>query len=234
MSASSFELPLQERLRRAEEENVLLKKKLCEFECLEKKQRDHLSSIIEKEAFNFSLFQYTPVFIVVVDREGRVVKSNKAKQNSGDRLPEIGDRMYLDYAAHHTIDMRQELMECIEKGTPQTFREMKYGTKYLSVSIAPIPSGAIIATQDITEQKTAEEDRLKLIKELSRALDEVETLRGLLPICASCKKIRDDKGVWDHIELYISKRTQADFTHTLCPKCIKQYYPDFYEDQQKK
>ncbi|MFW6245170.1 MAG: hypothetical protein ACOC36_04710, partial [Fibrobacterota bacterium] len=130
--------------------------------------------------------------------------------------------------------MRQVLMECIEKGTPRIFSEMKYATKYLTISIAPIPHGAIIATQDITEQKTAEKDRLELIKELRRALDEVETLRGLLPICAGCKRIRDDKGYWDHIELYISKRTQADFTHTLCPNCIRQYYPDFYADQQKK
>ncbi|MFP4164314.1 MAG: hypothetical protein ACLFQB_10365 [Chitinispirillaceae bacterium] len=226
----SPQLPLSERLRRLEKENACLRKKVRAYEGLETKHNDYLASITEKEAFNFALFQYTPVLLVVVDREGKVVKSNKAKQNSGDRLPKIGDRMYIDYAAHHKVNMRKELMECMEHGVGQVFPETKYGAKYLSVSISPFPQGALIATQDITDRVVAEEDRKKLIQELRRALDEVEALRGLLPICANCKKIRDDQGYWNHIELYISKRTKADFTHTLCPKCISEYYPDFYKD----
>ena len=55
---------------------------------------------------------------------------------------------------------------------------------------------------------------------------EIKTLSGLLPICASCKKIRDDKGYWNQIEAYIRDRSEAEFSHSICPKCAKRLYPD--------
>jgi len=173
--------------------------------------------IKEKEEYNFALFNYNPMSTIVVDREGRVVKSNKAKLTSGDRLPKIGDIMYKDYAAEHVIDMYQELINCIATGKVKTFPQLPYKGKYLSVTIAPFSKGAIITSQDITERVIAERDRINLIADLRRALEEVETLRGLLPICASCKKIRDDEGYWKTIEDYFSQRSKLDFSHTLCP-----------------
>ncbi len=65
------------------------------------------------------------------------------------------------------------------------------------------------------------------IVRLQDALDHIQTLEGLLPICASCKKIRDEKGAWNSIEAYISDRTKANFTHGICPECAKKLYPDF-------
>ena len=62
--------------------------------------------------------------------------------------------------------------------------------------------------------------------ELEDALDRVDTLSGLLPICASCKKVRDDQGYWRQIESYIRKHSRADFTHGICPDCVKELYPD--------
>jgi hypothetical protein len=164
---------------------------------------------------------------------GRVIKSNNAKKRSEDRLPNIGDIMYKDYASHHKIDMYIQLMEAMANNTTRRFDELPYNNKILTVTIAPFPEGAIIISKDITEQKTSERDRIKLIDELRRALQEVETLRGLLPICASCKKIRDDKGYWNHIEVYISSHTNADFTHTLCPECIQHFYPEYWHKLKK-
>jgi hypothetical protein len=66
-----------------------------------------------------------------------------------------------------------------------------------------------------------------LILELQQALAEVKTLRGILPICASCKKIRDDKGYWENVEVYIKTHSQADFTHGICPDCMKKLYGNF-------
>ncbi len=90
---------------------------------------------------------------------------------------------------------------------------------------------------DITERKQFEAEREKLIKELQYALDNVKTLQGLIPICASCKKIRDDKGFWNQVEGYISQHTDAKFTHGICPDCAKKLYGDVYdkmiEDQKK-
>lgn len=64
-------------------------------------------------------------------------------------------------------------------------------------------------------------ERQHLIGQLQEALAAVKTLSGLLPICAWCKKIRDDKGYWNHVEAYIAQHTQADFTHGICPECAK-------------
>lgn len=223
----SFESQLQEEIQRLRDE-------LARFEEVEKQYKETLRLLSEKESFNFALFQYNPFLTVVVNCEGRVVKSNVAKRHSGDRLPNIGDIMYRDYAARHTIDMYGQLMDAIHTNTIKHFKELKYEHKYLSVTISPFPQGAIIISQDITEQKITERDRDTLISELRRALNEVEILRGMLPICASCKKIRDDKGYWNHIETYLSEHSHLDFTHTLCPECIQQHYPEYWDHLQSK
>ncbi|UCE65421.1 MAG: PAS domain S-box protein [Candidatus Zixiibacteriota bacterium] len=80
---------------------------------------------------------------------------------------------------------------------------------------------------DITERKKAEELREKLIADLQKAAGEIKTLSGFIPICASCKKIRDDEGYWEQIETYIMERSDAEFSHGLCPECSKKLYPDF-------
>ncbi|MCP4716828.1 MAG: transporter substrate-binding domain-containing protein [Deltaproteobacteria bacterium] len=68
-------------------------------------------------------------------------------------------------------------------------------------------------------------------KVLTKALEEVKTLSGLLPICAACKKIRDDHGYWNKIESYIAAHSEVDFTHSLCPECAKKLYPELYKDK---
>jgi len=95
------------------------------------------------------------------------------------------------------------------------------------------PKGIIAITRDMTEHKRAEEEREKLIHELQEALAKVKTLSGMLPICASCKKIRDDKGYWNQIEAYIGDHSETEFTHTICPECMKKLYPDFADNKNK-
>ncbi len=67
-------------------------------------------------------------------------------------------------------------------------------------------------------------------EELREALSKIKTLSGLLPICASCKKIRDDRGYWSQIEAYVSLHTEAEFSHSICPDCAKEQYPDLYDE----
>jgi PleD family two-component response regulator len=74
-------------------------------------------------------------------------------------------------------------------------------------------------------------EKEKLIVELQEALAKVKTLSGLLPICSSCKKIRDDKGYWNQIETYIRQRSEADFTHGICPTCAMKLYPGLVKDK---
>ncbi len=66
--------------------------------------------------------------------------------------------------------------------------------------------------------------------ELNSALSNVKKLSGLLPICASCKNIRDDKGYWTEIENYIRKHSEAQFSHGICPNCISKLYPDYVDE----
>lgn len=79
---------------------------------------------------------------------------------------------------------------------------------------------------EIKDKIKAEKQRENLIAELQEALSEVKTLSGLLPICSHCKKIRDDHGYWNRIETYIQNRTDAQFSHGLCPKCAEKLYPE--------
>ncbi len=77
-------------------------------------------------------------------------------------------------------------------------------------------------------------DRLKkLNSELQTALDEIKTLKGLVPICASCKKVRDDDGYWQEVEHYVSAHTEANFSHGVCPNCMEKLYPDIYQKMKK-
>ncbi len=119
-----------------------------------------------------------------------------------------------------------------------TFRGIKKNGKIIHVEILgstiqlsgkPAVAGSML---DITARKQVEEQREELIEALQKALSEVKTLRGFLPICSYCKKIRDDKGYWSQIESYIHKHSDAEFSHGICPECAKKYFPDMdlYED----
>lgn len=78
--------------------------------------------------------------------------------------------------------------------------------------------------QDITERKEQENEQMRVLAELQAALARIKTLSGLIPICANCKRIRDDRGYWLRIERYIEERSQAEFTHSLCPDCEQKLY----------
>jgi PAS domain S-box-containing protein len=131
-----------------------------------------------------------------------------------------------------------EILELIKRGEPvesfETVRIRKDNSVIdVSMTISPIKDasgkliGASTVGRDITQRKREEQERLKLIQELTDALAQVKTLSGLLPICASCKKIRDDNGYWQQVETYIQKHSNADFTHGICPDCIKRLYPEY-------
>ena len=79
----------------------------------------------------------------------------------------------------------------------------------------------LVETQDALAAK---------VEELRQALDQVKTLRGIVPICANCKKIRDDQGYWSEVEVYVRDHTEADFSHGICPHCMEKLYPEFTDD----
>jgi len=86
---------------------------------------------------------------------------------------------------------------------------------------------------EIDQKERVEKQREILIKELKEALNEIKTLRGILPICANCKKIRDDEGYWNILETYVEKHSEVSFSHGICPECIQTLYgqEDWYKEK---
>jgi phosphoserine phosphatase RsbU/P len=98
----------------------------------------------------------------------------------------------------------------------------------------PFDSGELRARVEVGRRLVEMQDALiAKIEELHQALDQIKTLRGIVPICASCKNIRDDKGYWNQVEVYVRDHTEAEFTHSLCPLCIKKLYPELYQDDDR-
>ncbi len=146
--------------------NEMLKKEILYRKKMEKKLR-------ESEERHRALFENNPIGTIIVDHEARVTGYNFAKGESSSRLPNIGDVMYVDYAAKHEIDMYNELKECIRSGISKEFPEQLYEQKFLHIRISPFPGGAIITSINITHQKHVE-NALRDSEERYRAL--VETI----------------------------------------------------------
>lgn len=100
--------------------------------------------------------------------------------------------------------------------------------KWIDGSLAKVQ----VAT-DISDRKQTEKEREALISKLEKALDEIKILRGILPICSFCKNIRNDEGYYEQIDEYIHKHSGVDFSHTICPTCMKKHYPEVYESMKK-
>jgi hypothetical protein len=106
--------------------------------------------------------------------------------------------------------------------------------KAFSVSMLPWGLAFMILNASIGlfwgKIKQANAEKSKVIAQLQEALAEVQILSGFLPICSSCKKVRDDRGYWNQIEAYISEHSEAEFSHSICPECARKMYPDIYND----
>lgn len=110
--------------------------------------------------------------------------------------------------------------------------DLPTGTSYYLTTAKPILNEdgevetVICASKNITSRKLAEIALEEERDKLKKALEEIHTLTGLLPICSSCHSIRDEKDHWGRFEEYVQKHSEAKFSHTLCPNCAKKLYPD--------
>ena len=182
------------------------------------------------------------ISITSTDAEGMVLYWNSgAERLFGYSAEEIVSRKNIDILyprdEPETATAVREMKDWVFGRKKPVHREIKEVTKdgrkvWISITASPRFDdlrnviGALGIGEDITERKQAEEDRGRLIKDLQEALANVKTLSGLLPICASCKKIRDDKGYWNQIEAYVQQHSDASFSHGICPECMEKYYGD--------
>ncbi|TAN43921.1 MAG: PAS domain S-box protein [Nitrospirae bacterium] len=183
--------------------------------------------------------------ILLLSKDFKVVWANKASlKQTGLSIKELVGNYC--YKATHARECPCEppedpcpVCKLMETGNPTIEEHIHYDKNgerlFVEVSAYPVKDGSgkivqfVHIAKDITERKRLEQEREKLIHELKSAVDEVKTLSGLLPICSSCKKIRDDKGYWNQIEVYIRKHSEAEFTHSICPECAKKIYPEYYD-----
>lgn len=197
-------------------------------------------ALAESEKRYRLLFESAPDAIFILEAEGedagRIVTANRTAAAMHDyALDELYSMKITDLDAPGSAQEAHAMMRRILAGEwvkAEISHRKKDGTVFpVEVSAGPLELGGhsyvLAFDRDITVRRTAEEAREKLIRDLRDALDKIKTLRGLLPICASCKKIRDDKGYWNQIETYIQSHTEADFSHGICPECAERLYPEF-------
>ena len=185
--------------------------------------------------------EQSPASIVITNPAGDMEYVNpKFIEVTGYTLAEVlGKNPRVLKSGEKSPEAYRELWETIAAGkewSGEFHNKKKNGELYWeSASISPIRDRAgrvthyVAVKEDITTRKQNEAEHDKLILDLQEALASVKSLSGLLPICASCKKIRDDKGYWSQVESYIQKHSDATFTHGICPDCIKKLYPDLAE-----
>jgi len=120
-----------------------------------------------------------------------------------------------------------EIYECLE---PREFskQEIRLAESLAHRAAIALENAQLYeeSQQEIARRRKAEKRLGELVSELEGALSEVKTLKGFIPICSSCKKVRDDGGFWNQVEAYIRKHSEAEFSHSICPDCAKKHYPD--------
>lgn len=169
-------------------------------------------------------------WIHVVNSEGIILYMNKAFRQKCKSL-----NINAEYVGRHLMavfpflesDVIEEYRKVFDHGlTVETRDEILVDNAEYFTETEKIPvvkDGEIVAVitviRDLTDIVLAEKERENLIIELKEAVKTIDALEGLIPICASCKKVRDDEGFWHQVEHYLSKRSSATFTHGICPDC---------------
>ncbi len=192
----------------------------------------------ESEEKYRNLFSYSLDAVYLSTKEGKFIDFNQATVDLFGYSREELFNLHIRQLYANPEDRPRFQREIEKKGSLKEY-EVKFRRKdgteidcLLTATLRFDKEGKIVGYQgiirDITERKKMEEEREKLITKLQDALQKIKTLSGLVPICASCKKIRDDKGYWNQLESYIQEHTMAEFSHGLCPDCMKKLYPDIF------
>lgn len=188
------------------------------------------------------LFESAVDAVFIVDAEGehagRIIEANRAAaEMHGYELGELLQMKISDLDTPEVASLAAGRIKQITLGEglkAELMHQRKDGSVFpleVSAGLLEICGHKYILAidRDISERKAAEAEQDKLICELREALQKIKTLKGLLPICAWCKKVRDDQGYWKGVEKYIEEHSAASFTHGICPDCLKKNDPELYD-----
>jgi PAS domain S-box-containing protein len=178
--------------------------------------------------------------ILLTDKNMDVAYANhNAEILFGLTLDETKHRPIYDFFPENLKPILMEKIANRKKGISERYDvqlQRKDGSIFnLFISATPLMdlqgsfAGILSILSDVTKFTDMVEERERLIADLQNALANIRKLSGLLPICSSCKKIRDDQGYWSQLEEYIFEHSEAEFTHSLCPECAKQLFPRYYK-----
>ena len=174
--------------------------------------------------------------IVQLDGDHRIAFANRSfAAMLGYRVEEVVGRPFASFFFPEDVEDFNRRQDQRQQGRDERF-ERRFRTRegkavWAIVSASPLVGGdgsvrgSYGAITDITERKEAETRLREANGQLRRAMEQVKTLRGIVPICMHCKKIRDDKGYWNQVEVYVRNHTEAEFSHGLCPDCLSRFYP---------
>ncbi|MGD9817618.1 MAG: response regulator [Desulfomonilaceae bacterium] len=196
-------------------------------------------SLAETLDFVSKILTASPVGIATLKQDGLVVTANGAMTKfMEENLRESLERIEGESRLLETLklkDLAQEVLETGSESRKEVYWQTESGEEfwldcYLALFKSKDEPHLLLTANDVTSLRKGEREKEKLIEELRGALSQVKSLSGLLPICSSCKKIRDDSGYWRQIEAYIRDHSEADFTHSICPECAKKLYPEIFKD----
>ncbi len=173
-------------------------------------------------AYN-QVFEQVPTGVIVVDSRDKIIDINQfAEGVLGEKDEVLGRR------ADTLLDVSRDHYDSIELGS--TGREFDIDITPFKESMGE-QAGRLILLHDVTQRNEMAGQQEALIKELRKALSDVRTLEGMLPICASCKKIKNEEdNSWHELDEFINQHSSAQFSHGICPTCAKLLYPDFSSD----
>ncbi len=211
-----------------------------------RQHRELMNKHTEAIFFQQQLLDAIPVPIFYKDLEYIYTGCNKSfEKYLGKSAEEIIGRTVNDLSPPHLADLyHRRDAELVENPGVQVYESKikdKSGMernvlfhKATFVDQNGTVAGMIGVIFDITELRQAEGAQEKLISELRSALEQVKQLSGFLPICSSCKKIRDDSGYWQQIERYIREKSSVEFSHSICPDCSVKLFADYEKEQEQK
>ena len=194
--------------------------------------------------FHSQMLESLPVGMWVLDRTGRLLHTNlqglaiwggNPKEGPGEAA---GPRLWIYGTDVEVGPEERPVMRALKKGEASANEVLEIQTcdgtrRVISSSAAPVLDqkgriqGAVVVNKDITIEKRLEKEKADLFLSLQEARKNIKILSGLLPICANCKKIRDDHGAWEQLEQYIHSHSEAEFSHGICPDCVTRLYPEY-------
>jgi PAS domain S-box-containing protein len=181
-----------------------------------------------------ALLNATDDAMFLIDKGGTFLALNDtvAKRLSMNSEELLGKCVYNFLPTHVAATRKKWVEHVILTGKSIRFEDKRDGV-WLENVIYPIleEKGSLtmlaICSRNITDRKYSEQERENLIERLQEYITKVKTLSGLIPICSSCKRVRNDEGFWSQMEIYISEHSDAEFSHGICPECAKKLYPDY-------